>query len=59
MSEITDIIKQLEHIYDEKDCECLDEPPYKKCKMCTAAHALNEIGEIARDAVKEVTDETD
>lgn len=53
-------IRELLKIYDTNDCECVDdnEPPYVRCKACTAAHALNEIGGIARDALKELNNAT-
>lgn len=49
-----DAMRYLNSVYIVNDCECVDKPPYTKCKMCTSAHALNEIGEIARDAIEEI-----
>ena len=39
-------------IQDNCDGECDLEPPHQKCPECEARHTLNEIGEIARDALK-------
>ncbi len=47
----------LIRICNERDCECKDEPPYTRCRYCQAAHALNEAGEVLRDAVRELKEE--
>ena len=54
MMEAAEAIKKLEEIYDNNDCECINAPPYTRCKACTAAHALNDIGDRVREALKEL-----
>lgn len=38
-------------IADQDECKCDTGPPWNKCLQCTAAHALNECGEIAGEAI--------
>lgn len=52
-------IKKLEKIYDDNDCKCLDKPPWTRCRMCIAAHILNEMGEMAREALENIEDATE
>jgi len=48
--EIIEKIERLEKVYAENDCECINEPPYTKCRACQAAHILNEIDELLKES---------
>ena len=51
-----DEIKKLEQLADLDNCDgnCDINPPYKKCPRCYAITVLNEVGEIVREAIKEI-----
>ena len=48
-------IERLEQLSGEDyDCTCDMEAPWGHCVGCIAGHALNEIAETARVAIKEI-----
>ena len=49
-----DAIKKLEELADQDTCDgdCDLNPPYRKCSECEARRALNEISEVAREAIR-------
>lgn len=46
-------ILELEERADDMSCEgdCDEKPPYKPCAACRASRALNDIGDIVREAL--------
>lgn len=52
----TESIEFLDKYADMDNCEgdCDESPPYRKCPECLACHALNEVGEVLDNAVREI-----
>lgn len=49
--------KHYERLYElaaGRNCKCDTGPPWNRCPQCIAAHALNECGEIIREAIYDI-----